>query len=120
MAGTREAIIEAAMRGFAEKGFEATGIREIAAAAGCNVAAISYHFGGKEGLRSACAGHIVAVMGKALAASGAADSAPEDAADASTDHRAEALGQLSAGIAVPATCSVDQSPSGARHAPSLL
>ena len=48
------------MRGFAEKGFEATGIREIAALAGSNVAAISYHFGGKEGLRAACAEHIVA------------------------------------------------------------
>jgi AcrR family transcriptional regulator len=65
---TRTAIIEAAMRGFAEKGFEATSTREIAALAGTNIASISYHFGGKEGLRDACAGHIVELMGKVLAA----------------------------------------------------
>ena len=62
---TREAIIEAAMRGFGEKGFAATGIREIAALAGTNVASISYHFGGKEGLRAACAEHIVDADGRA-------------------------------------------------------
>ena len=81
MATTREAILEAALRGFGEKGFEATGVREIAAAAGCNVAAISYHFGGKEGLRAACAEHIVARMGKVLAAARAED-APASPAEA--------------------------------------
>ena len=50
--GTRTAIVEAAMRGFAEKGFAATGTREIAAMADTNVASIAYHFGGKEGLRT--------------------------------------------------------------------
>jgi AcrR family transcriptional regulator len=82
MAGTREAIVEAAMRGFGEKGFEATGIREIAAAAECNVAAISYHFGGKEGLRAACAEHIVELMGRVLAAARPADALPSDPAAA--------------------------------------
>ena len=62
------AIVEAAMRGFAEKGFAATSTREIAALAGTNVASISYHFGGKEGLRAACAEHIVELMGGVLAA----------------------------------------------------
>jgi AcrR family transcriptional regulator len=64
--GTRKAIVVAAMRGFAEKGFAATGTREIAAAAGTNVASIAYHFGGKEGLRLACAEHVVELMGGAL------------------------------------------------------
>lgn len=68
MATTREAILEAALRGFGEKGYDATGIREIAAGAGSNVASISYHFGGKEGLRAACAEHIVKLMGTVLAA----------------------------------------------------
>lgn len=63
---TRTAILEAAVRGFAGKGFAATSTREIAALAGTNVASIAYHFGGKEGLRTACAEHIVAVMGAAL------------------------------------------------------
>jgi TetR/AcrR family transcriptional regulator, regulator of cefoperazone and chloramphenicol sensitivity len=63
---TRTAIVEAAMRGFAEKGYAATSIREIAALAGTNVASISYHFGGKEGLRAACAERIVEVLGGVL------------------------------------------------------
>ena len=74
---TRTAIIEAAMRGFGERGFAATGIREIAALAGTNVASISYHFGGKEGLRAACAEHIVKVMAEVLAAASAGDAPPE-------------------------------------------
>ncbi len=75
---TRTAIIEAAMRGFAEKGVEATSIREIAALAGSNVASISYHFGGKEGLRAACAEQIVALMGEVLAAARPDEALPED------------------------------------------
>jgi len=63
---TRKAIIEAAMRGFGAKGFAATGTREIAAMAETNVASIAYHFGGKEGLRTACAEHIVELMGGVL------------------------------------------------------
>ena len=73
---TRTAIIEAAMRGFGEKGFAATSTRETAALAGTNVASIAYHFGGKEGLRAACAEHIVKVMGEVLAAARAGDEPP--------------------------------------------
>lgn len=65
-AGTRKAIVEAGLKGFGEKGFAATTTREIAALAGTNVASISYHFGGKEGLREACAEHIVAVLREVL------------------------------------------------------
>jgi AcrR family transcriptional regulator len=75
---TRDAIVRAAMRGFAQKGFEATGIREIAAMANSNVAAISYHFGGKEGLRAACAEHIVSLMGGVLDAAGPDAPLPAD------------------------------------------
>lgn len=49
-ASTRERLIEAAGRLFAEKGFEGSTIREICEDAGANVAAVNYHFGGKEGL----------------------------------------------------------------------
>ena len=42
-------MIEAG-RVFAEKGYSAASTREICAAAGLNVAAINYHFGGKDGL----------------------------------------------------------------------
>jgi AcrR family transcriptional regulator len=47
---TRAALIEAASPLFAEQGFEATRIRDIADKARANVAAINYHFGSKMGL----------------------------------------------------------------------
>ncbi|MDP1565124.1 MAG: CerR family C-terminal domain-containing protein [Polaromonas sp.] len=43
-------LLLAALRLFAEKGFAKTSTREIAQAAGANVAAISYYFGDKAGL----------------------------------------------------------------------
>ncbi len=42
--------MEAAEELFCRHGFKDTSVREIAAAAGCNVAAINYYFGGKEKL----------------------------------------------------------------------
>lgn len=52
---TRAALIAAALKLFGSKGFEATSTREIAAAADANIGSIAYHFGGKDGLRDACA-----------------------------------------------------------------
>lgn len=46
----RTRLIEAAIFCFAEKGFDATGIREIAKRANANSALVQYHFAGKEGL----------------------------------------------------------------------
>jgi AcrR family transcriptional regulator len=79
---TRAAIIEAAMRGFGEKGYAATSTREIAALADTNVASIAYHFGGKEGLRSACAGFIVELMQGVLQPAALEAPPPEDRAAA--------------------------------------
>ena len=47
---TRDRLLEAAERLFAEKGYDGTSLREITSAAGCNIAAVNYHFGGKENL----------------------------------------------------------------------
>jgi AcrR family transcriptional regulator len=47
---TRERIMKAAERLFAERGYEATSIRAIVAKARVNQAAINYHFAGKDGL----------------------------------------------------------------------
>jgi AcrR family transcriptional regulator len=47
---TRERILDAAERLFAEKGFEATSLRSITQEAGVNLAAVHYHFGSKERL----------------------------------------------------------------------
>ena len=52
---TREALVRAGLTLFGRDGFAATSTRAIAAMAGANVASIAYHFGGKEGLRQACA-----------------------------------------------------------------
>jgi TetR/AcrR family transcriptional regulator len=48
--GTRRALVAAATRLFAERGFDAVPIGAVAAEAGVNKALISYHFGGKRGL----------------------------------------------------------------------
>jgi AcrR family transcriptional regulator len=60
--GTAAQLIAAAMRLFGAKGFAATSTREIAAAAGTNVASIAYHFGGKDGLRRACGQEVMRRM----------------------------------------------------------
>ncbi|MGD8376421.1 MAG: TetR family transcriptional regulator [Acidobacteriota bacterium] len=45
--GTRERLLDAAERLFAARGYRQTSIRDITAEAGCNLAAVNYHFGGK-------------------------------------------------------------------------
>lgn len=47
-------LIEVATGLFAEKGYEGTSVRDLAAAAGVNVAAVNYHFGSKEALYYEC------------------------------------------------------------------
>jgi AcrR family transcriptional regulator len=50
-------LIESAGEAFAEKGYDAVGVREICQTAGANVAAVNYHFGDKRGLYIACLRH---------------------------------------------------------------
>ncbi|WP_066122042.1 TetR/AcrR family transcriptional regulator [Bordetella ansorpii] len=47
---TQEAILDAAEALFAHHGYDGTSMRQITAAAGVNLAAVNYHFGGKEAL----------------------------------------------------------------------
>ena len=47
---TKERILDMAEALFAKKGFHGVSVREITAAAGCNMAGINYHFGGKKNL----------------------------------------------------------------------
>jgi AcrR family transcriptional regulator len=47
---TRERLLDEAEALFAEKGYNAVSVREIIAAANCNLAAINYYFGTKENL----------------------------------------------------------------------
>ncbi|MCB1376685.1 MAG: TetR family transcriptional regulator, partial [Rhodobacteraceae bacterium] len=59
-AGTRAALIHAGLHLFGRDGFAASSTRALAAEAGTNIASIAYHFGGKEGLRHACAEEVAA------------------------------------------------------------
>jgi AcrR family transcriptional regulator len=47
---TRARILDTALRLFSQGGYDKVSVRDIALEAGVNVAAISYHFGGKTGL----------------------------------------------------------------------
>jgi AcrR family transcriptional regulator len=56
---TRQRLIEVALEVFGEYGFNGASTRMLADQAGVNLAAIPYHFQGKEGLYRAAAEHIV-------------------------------------------------------------
>lgn len=75
---TREALIAAGLKLFGSKGFEATSTRDIAAEAGANIASIAYHFGGKDGLRIACAESIVERLRQATGSAALASEAGFD------------------------------------------
>jgi AcrR family transcriptional regulator len=49
-AETRTRLLDTAECLFAERGFAGTSVRDITADAGCNLAAVNYHFGGKQNL----------------------------------------------------------------------
>lgn len=81
---TRAALVQAGLRLFGEHGYAGTSTRDIAATAKANIGSIAYHFGGKEGLRAACAEHIVAAIGTLAAQAMESKVEPSrmDAADA--------------------------------------
>lgn len=47
---TKDALLAAAIEVFADKGFDAATVRDICGKANANVAAVNYHFGGKDAL----------------------------------------------------------------------
>lgn len=57
---TKQRILDAAERLFAEQGFDATSLRAVTAAAGTNLAAVNYHFGSKAALLPAVVARILA------------------------------------------------------------
>ena len=56
---TRQRILDAAERVFADQGYAGASLREITSAAGVNIAAVNYHFGSKEELLREVLGRIV-------------------------------------------------------------
>lgn len=67
---TRQRLLEVAGPLFAEHGFRDTGIKQICTAAGCNVAAVNYHFGSKQTFYAAvlAAAHQSAFVGHPMPA----------------------------------------------------
>ncbi|MFC6446024.1 CerR family C-terminal domain-containing protein [Shinella zoogloeoides] len=61
---TRAALVQVALRLFGRDGFAATSTRAIAAEAETNISSIAYHFGGKDGLRLACADFVASRIGQ--------------------------------------------------------
>lgn len=71
-------LLDTAIREFGLKGLDGASTRGIAAAAGTAMSAITYHFGGKEGLYLAAADHIAAHMADELGPALNVDSAVGD------------------------------------------
>jgi TetR/AcrR family transcriptional regulator, regulator of cefoperazone and chloramphenicol sensitivity len=59
---TRQRLLEAAKRLFAERGFRKVTVRQICLAAGANLAAVNYHFHDKEGLYRTVFEHGIALI----------------------------------------------------------
>jgi AcrR family transcriptional regulator len=93
-AQSRERLLLAAMRLFAEHGFAPTSTREIALAAGTNVASIAYYFGDKAGLYRAAFSELAACPVKDAAAFSDPDATLREALQA---FYAMLLGQLRQG-----------------------
>lgn len=62
----RRRLLLAALEKIGEKGYESASVREIADAAGQNVAAIAYYFGNKENLYAEVIDGIIAYLGRAF------------------------------------------------------
>ena len=65
---TRARLLDAAARLFAERGFARVTVRDICKKARANVAAVNYHFGGKDGLYRAVMRHAMETMQATTAA----------------------------------------------------
>lgn len=63
---TREIVLRCATELFATRGFDAVGVRDVAKAAGVNVATVHHHTGRKADLYDACFARIFAVETEAL------------------------------------------------------
>ena len=71
-AAGEQPILLAAIEAFGQRGLEGASTRDIAKAANKPMSAITYHFGGKEGLYKACAEQIARSMGGQMASALAA------------------------------------------------
>lgn len=62
----RRTIIESAVKLFAENGFEAVRIKDVATASNVASSLVHHHYGNREGLRAACREYVILEIRKAL------------------------------------------------------
>lgn len=74
---TRATLVRVALDLFGRKGYDATSTRDIAGAAGVNIAGIAYHFGGKAGLHKACGELVASFLAERLSALSVGDPAAD-------------------------------------------
>jgi TetR/AcrR family transcriptional regulator, regulator of cefoperazone and chloramphenicol sensitivity len=84
---TRTRLLRTALAVFAHRDFEAVSVREIVDQAGANIAAISYHFGGKQALYLATAEFLADAMQDQLGPTLARIGAEVEGADPSAARR---------------------------------
>ncbi|MFF0492783.1 TetR/AcrR family transcriptional regulator [Nocardia sp. NPDC003482] len=97
--GNREDLLAGAKRCLIERGWARTTVRDIAAAAGVNHAAIGYHFGSRDALLTQALVEAVDELGEELADRGLADDPTrgwQALIDTFTTHRALWVAQLEA------------------------
>ncbi|MEM9348864.1 MAG: CerR family C-terminal domain-containing protein [Pseudomonadota bacterium] len=82
---TRQALLDAAVKLFGEKGYENSTVRDLISEADVNLAAINYHFGGKEGLRYAAIDHIACKIQTEGPSEALRDLSPSDIATMTAD-----------------------------------
>ena len=75
---TRQRLLDAGLAVFSEVGYHGATIREMAGRAGTNIAAISYHFGGKDGLYTAVVRSAFTLAAGDLSTSIAGSDLPEE------------------------------------------
>lgn len=74
---TRRRLLDVALAQFAARGFDGASTRELAAAAGVNVATLNYYFGSKQGLYDATVDEVYRRLGERVAALFAEAPSPE-------------------------------------------
>jgi AcrR family transcriptional regulator len=67
-------ILRAAMRLFAERGFDGVSVRDIAAAAGVSASLVIHHYSSKQGLKEAADDRVLAVLGEVFSSAEGAGS----------------------------------------------
>ncbi len=95
---TRGAILDAALRAFAARGFSATSLRDVAAAAGTTHGLIRHHFGAKDDVWRAAVDRALGRFADAVAPYAVPAGVPTvgtpDAPDAVVAHAARGLGEF--------------------------